>query len=75
MSIETIRIRNFRSLREVLIDAKALTVFVGCNDEGKSNLLRALDLFFNEGRRDGYLSPLKRCALPKRGKRHMTCPR
>jgi hypothetical protein len=54
MSIETIRIKNFRSLREVSIDAHALTVFVGCNDEGKSNLLRALDLFFNEGRRDGY---------------------
>lgn len=49
MSIEHIRIRNFRSLADASIPAKALTVFVGCNDEGKSNLLRALDLFFNSG--------------------------
>ena len=55
MPLETIRIRNFRSLREVTVDARALTVFVGCNDEGKSNLLRALDLFFNGERRDGYV--------------------
>lgn len=54
MSIENIRIRNFRSLRDVTVAAQALTVFVGCNDEGKSNLLRALDLFFNGDRRDGY---------------------
>lgn len=54
MSIETIRIKNFRSLRDVTVGAQALTVFVGCNDEGKSNLLRALDLFFNGDRRDGY---------------------
>ncbi len=47
MSIEHIRIKNFRSLADVSVPAKALTVFVGCNDEGKSNLLRALDLFFN----------------------------
>ena len=47
MSIDLMRIRNFRSLADVSVSAKALTVFVGCNDEGKSNLLRALDLFFN----------------------------
>jgi predicted ATPase len=54
MPLETIRVKNFRSLRDVPFEAKALTVFVGCNDEGKSNLLRALDLFFNGERRDGY---------------------
>lgn len=54
MPIESIRVKNFRSLRDVHFDAKPLTVFVGCNDEGKSNLLRALDLFFNGDRRDGY---------------------
>ena len=47
MSIELIKIRNFRSLADVSVSAEALTVFVGRNDEGKSNLLRALDLFFN----------------------------
>jgi predicted ATP-dependent endonuclease of OLD family len=54
MPIESIRVKNFRSLRDVHFDVKPLTVFVGCNDEGKSNLLRALDLFFNGDRRDGY---------------------
>ncbi|NBS60066.1 MAG: DUF2813 domain-containing protein [Betaproteobacteria bacterium] len=53
MSLETMRVKNFRSLRDVSFEAKNLTVFVGCNDEGKSNLLRALDLFFNGDRRDG----------------------
>jgi energy-coupling factor transporter ATP-binding protein EcfA2 len=54
MPIEKIRIKNFRSLKDITIEAKALTVFVGGNDEGKSNLLRALDLFFNHDRPDGY---------------------
>lgn len=67
MPLETIKVRNFRSLREVTVDARALTVFVGCNDEGKSNLLRALDLFFNGDRRDGYVLNWSRdfCAFAK----------
>ncbi len=55
MALETIRIKNFRSLRDATFNTKNLTVFVGCNDEGKSNLLRALDLFFNCDRRNGYV--------------------
>ena len=47
MNINHIKIKNFRSLADVSIEARDLTVFVGCNDEGKSNILRALDLFFN----------------------------
>lgn len=54
MPIGYIKIRNFRSLKEIEIDVKALTVFVGCNDEGKSNILRSLDLFFNGEKRGGY---------------------
>lgn len=67
MPIEHIKIRNFRSLKEVSITAKGLTVFVGCNDEGKSNLLRALDLFFNGERLDGYVLNWSRdyCAFAK----------
>jgi len=67
MPLENIRVKNFRSLRDVPFDAKALTVFVGCNDEGKSNLLRALDLFFNGDRRDGYTLNWQRdfCAFTK----------
>lgn len=67
MPIKHIRIKNFRSLREVSLDADALTVFVGCNDEGKSNVLRALDLFFNSSRLDGYKLDwaLDFCAIAK----------
>jgi hypothetical protein len=54
MGITRISIRNFRSLQSVDLDAKDLNVFVGQNDEGKSNVLRALDLFFNGERRGGY---------------------
>ena len=67
MPIEKIRIKNFRSLREVSCEAHALTVFVGCNDEGKSNLLRALDLFFNGERPGGYKLNWEKdfCAIAK----------
>lgn len=54
MGITKISIRNFRSLQGVDLDARDLNVFVGQNDEGKSNVLRALDLFFNSERRGGY---------------------
>ena len=45
--IKSIRIKNFRSIRNELIEAKNLNVFVGLNDVGKSNVLKALNLFFN----------------------------
>ncbi|EPG0533139.1 ATP-dependent nuclease [Vibrio harveyi] len=45
--IRKITIKNFRSIDSQTIDAKDLTVFVGSNDAGKSNILRALNLFFN----------------------------
>lgn len=54
MTIESIRIKNFRSLRDFNLDSKSLSVLVGANDDGKSNVLRALDLFFNSQKRDGY---------------------
>ena len=37
----------FISMRNVIILAKNLNVFVGLNDAGKSNFLKALNLFFN----------------------------
>ncbi|MBX9450297.1 MAG: ATP-binding protein [Mesorhizobium sp.] len=45
--IRRISIRNFRSIIELTMDATDLTVIVGDNDCGKSNVLRALNLFFN----------------------------
>lgn len=49
MRIKKVRIKNFRSYNEeVTIDFNDLTVFVGKNDIGKSTVLEALDIFFNE---------------------------
>lgn len=45
--IRRIAIKNFRSIHNLEIDVKDLTVLVGDNDCGKSNILRALNLFFN----------------------------
>lgn len=47
MYIERITIKKFRSIAEETFNAKNLTVFVGRNDAGKSNILKALNLFFN----------------------------
>ena len=47
MLIKEIQIRNFRSIRNLVIPTEKLNVIVGLNDVGKSNILRALNLFFN----------------------------
>lgn len=51
--IKEIQIKNFRSIRKLTIPAQRLNVFVGLNDVGKSNILRALNLFFNGKTDDG----------------------
>lgn len=45
--IKRIQIKNFRSIESMSIECDRLTMFVGPNDAGKSNILRALNLFFN----------------------------
>lgn len=50
MKIESIKIKNFRSYKdETVIGFNNLTVLVGRNDIGKSTILEALDIFFNDG--------------------------
>lgn len=50
MKIESIKIKNFRSYKEeTKICFDDLTVLVGRNDIGKSTILEALDIFFNDG--------------------------
>ena len=50
MKIHSIKIRNFRSYKnEVEIELNNLTALVGKNDIGKSTILEALDIFFNDG--------------------------
>ena len=51
MKIKKVVLTNFRGYRSrTVIDFNDLTVFVGRNDIGKSTILEALDLFFNEGK-------------------------
>lgn len=51
MKIKTIKIKNFRSYKdEVEIEFYDLTAFVGKNDIGKSTVLEALDIFFNDSK-------------------------
>ena len=47
MFIQKISIKRFRSIVDESFEADNLTVFVGKNDVGKSNILRAINLFFN----------------------------
>jgi predicted ATP-dependent endonuclease of OLD family len=47
MKIQTARIRNFRTLKDVTIPFDSVTTFIGPNGTGKSTVLRALDWFFN----------------------------
>lgn len=47
MKIKSVRIRNFRTLKDVTIPFDSVTTFIGPNGAGKSTVLRALDWFFN----------------------------
>ena len=47
VNIKYIRIRRFRSFGQVEIEASRLNIYSGKNNAGKSNILRALNLFFN----------------------------
>lgn len=46
-TIKSIHVENFRSIKSVDADLTQLSIFVGKNDCGKSNILRSLNLFFN----------------------------
>ena len=48
LKIKKISIKNYRSIANFSIDCSNITCFVGNNDAGKSNVLRALNLFFND---------------------------
>lgn len=48
MKIKSVRIRNFRSIKEQTVELGDYTCFVGANGSGKSNVLHALNVFFGE---------------------------
>lgn len=48
--IERVRIRRYRSLRDLSLEVEDYTALVGPNGAGKSSVLYALDWFFNGGK-------------------------
>ena len=51
MSIQALRIKNFRRLRDVYIDLNSdLSIFVGANNSGKTSASQALQLFTKASR-------------------------
>src|SRR3546814_16328184 len=54
MHIETMRLRNFRRLKDVRVDlASDISIFVGANNSGKTSASHALQLF-TAGSRDRF---------------------
>ena len=47
MKIQSVRIKNFRTLKDVTIPFDSVTTFIGPNGAGKSTVLQALDWYFN----------------------------
>lgn len=51
MNIKKLKIKNFRGYSgETTVNFDDLTAFVGKNDMGKSSVLEALDIFFNDSK-------------------------
>lgn len=46
--IKKIEIHSFRSIEKLVLPVSELNIFSGTNDVGKSNVLKALNLFFND---------------------------
>jgi len=49
MIIRSIRVQNFRCIRDETLPCEKLTALIGPNGSGKSSFLRALDLFYDPG--------------------------
>ena len=49
MRIQSIHIKNYRSLEDVRLELTDITVLLGSNGTGKSSILHALSWFFNGG--------------------------
>lgn len=49
--VEKVRIKNFRSLKDISIHLSPITLLIGANNSGKTTFLRALSLAFNGERK------------------------
>jgi predicted ATP-dependent endonuclease of OLD family len=52
LRLHKIKIENFRSIEYADIEIDCLSVFIGENNAGKSNILRAVELFYEDTLRD-----------------------
>ncbi len=70
VELKKIRIKNFRSIVDETLILDEFNVFVGLNDCGKSNVLKALNLFFNGETENGHALDFPRdyCQHGKTGK-------
>lgn len=48
MKLRKVRIQNFRSIRDLTLEPRALCALIGGNNSGKSNILRAINLVLGE---------------------------
>jgi predicted ATP-dependent endonuclease of OLD family len=48
MQIKTLRIKNYRSIKNTEIEFQKLFAFIGKNNTGKSNILKAIQVLFGE---------------------------
>jgi predicted ATP-dependent endonuclease of OLD family len=48
MKIKSLEIGNWRSIKSLQLELRDLTLFIGQNNNGKSNILNALLFFFGE---------------------------
>ena len=46
--IESVRVQNFRSIKDATLQCDDLTVLVGSNGSGKSSFLKAIELFYGD---------------------------
>ena len=47
MKMNLVHIKHFKSLKDIHLMCENLIALIGENNSGKSNLMEALDLFFN----------------------------
>ncbi|MCG2821466.1 MAG: AAA family ATPase, partial [Candidatus Atribacteria bacterium] len=66
MKLENIGIENFKTIKNLSVSMTDILIMVGENNCGKSNVLRALDLFYQDSIRyvDEESFCFKNCSLP-----------
>ena len=65
MHLKALRIRNFRRLRDVVIDLDDdISIFVGANNSGKTSVVQALQLFLSSSSEKFTLYDISASAWP-----------